>query len=58
MTMRNAGFLPTCLVCQKPKKPIGRDAPPGSGNDYCTLTCPGYAEDPRPGYDWPKEKGR
>lgn len=42
-----------CVACGQRKAPIGRDAP--SMLYLCDQECPGYKEDPRPGFLWPGE---
>ena len=43
-----------CKVCHLLKKPIGRDAPAAMANSLCDHECDGYAQDPMPGYEWPR----
>lgn len=43
-----------CAVCQRRKKPVGRDAA-SAGPDLCDQECPGYYQEPHPGYLWPGE---
>lgn len=45
------GISVTCALCGRTKKPIGRDAHPGS--DYCEYwECEGYVIPPYPGQLW------
>lgn len=48
--------LPVCSICGLRKKPIGRDAPAAMANGLCDHECPGYLENPQPGYLWPGER--
>lgn len=55
-----AGDLPRCGRCGRRKKPIGRDA--GIAESGMCVSdrgdgfgCPGYFEEPSPGYYWPGE---
>lgn len=48
-----AGKVIGCDVCHRQKKPLGRDAAPGSY--LCTDECPGYDQYPRPDTLWPGE---
>lgn len=52
----NCEVMPECLICHQRKKPIGRDAAPGSS--YCGHDCKGYNEEPYPGHLWPGELAR
>lgn len=45
----------TCIVCGLRKKPIGRSAPLEMANFLCDHECPGYRQEPHPGYLWPGE---
>ena len=50
-----------CETCGKPKKPVGRDLPPGSDiYDWCWDAlggdCSGYWDDPQPSRLWPGER--
>lgn len=47
------GIIVRCAVCERTKKPVGRDDPLGS--DYCGCECPGYRAKPYPGSLWPGE---
>lgn len=42
-----------CTTCHRRKKPIGRDS---RDNGLCDHECPGWREDPHPGYLWPGEE--
>lgn len=45
----------TCRTCTKTKAPYGRDVAAAAGGSRCTVDCPGYFNDPRPGHLWPGE---
>jgi len=40
---------PRCEVCERRKKPIGRDS---RDNGLCDQDCEGYHMDPEPGTEW------
>ena len=47
--------MPICLVCHRPKPPLGRDVASAAAGGYCEYECPGNREEPRPGHLWPGE---
>lgn len=49
------GIVVRCTVCGLRKKPVGRSAPPEMEIGLCSNDCPGYHQDPMPGYLWPGE---
>lgn len=55
MTSEKKAVEVYCDVCGLRKKPIGRDAPLALANSLCDHECPGYYQDPHPGYLWPGE---
>ncbi len=48
-------FMPRCSVCQRNKKPVGRDPGAAAANGYCDQDCPGYYKHMYPGHLWPGE---
>ena len=46
--------MPHCSHCGRTKKPVGRDAAPGT--NYCdNWDCYGYNDEPLAGHLWPEE---
>jgi len=56
MAIDDVGVAVFCRVCHLRKKPIGRDAPSVMANSLCDRDCPGYYEEPHPGFLWPGER--
>lgn len=50
----NYMYLPVCVVCGQPKKPLGRD--PGLMGSHCDVGCDGYSKDPLPSRYWSREE--
>lgn len=51
------GVKVTCPECGNPKKPVGRDEPPGGHMFLCVVdVCNGWWKPPYPGSLWPGEK--
>lgn len=46
------GLRVICTVCDRRKKPVGRDS---RDNGLCDHECPGWHLDPQPDYLWPGE---
>lgn len=54
--MSTVGSAVMCVVCGLRKKPVGRSAPLEMANSLCDSDCPGYRQEPHPGYLWPGEE--
>lgn len=46
---------PICKTCDLRKPPIGRSVAPAMANGMCSMECPGYRDEPKPGNHWPNE---
>lgn len=55
MTDTRVSSYARCTACGMNKKPRGRSASLGMGNDLCDHECPGYDQPPYPGDLWPGE---
>lgn len=54
---KRVGRAVYCLLCERPKKPVGRDLAPAMSGSYCTHDeCPGYDIEPWPDNLWPGEE--
>jgi len=53
--MPEVGQAVDCKVCGRRKKPRGRSAPLEMANSLCDFECPGYDQEPEPGWLWPGE---
>ncbi len=49
--------LVRCVVCDRSKKPVGRNAPLEMGSSLCDEECLGYRVEPLPSSLWPGEAG-
>jgi hypothetical protein len=52
---KEVGVAVDCKICGLRKKPRGRSAPLEMANSLCDHECPGYNQDPEPGWLWPGE---
>jgi hypothetical protein len=43
---------PRCEVCERRKKPLGRDQASAMNGSLCDCDCEGYMQDPEPGTEW------
>lgn len=50
-----AQAAPECAVCKMRKPPVGRSVALEMANGMCDSACPGYRQEPQPGWEWPGE---